>query len=383
MIKIFKTLILLFTLTYCFVSCLSKIGNEHNEIDKTDSLKDNFKNNFYLGAAISRNQILEVDSLAINIIKKEFNSITPENELKWEQIHPKKDTFYFDIADKYLKLGVKNNLHIVGHTLVWHSQLAPYMHSVKDSSTMAIYVENHINTIVGRYKGEINTWDVVNEALNEDGTLRESLFLKVIGEKYIEQAYRVAEKADPNAELIYNDYNLWKPLKRAGVVRLVKQLQKSGTKINGVGMQGHWSLLGPSIEDIENSIIAFSELGVKVSFTELDISVLPNPWDLNGAAVEQSYAQYEGDPTMNPYPSQLPDSVQIQLANRYEDIFKLFLKHEDKISRVTFWGVTDGSSWLNDWPIKGRTNYPLLFDREYKPKLAYKSILDLKNTSKE
>jgi endo-1,4-beta-xylanase len=175
--------------------------------------------------------------------------------------------------------------------------------------------------------------------------------------------------------LIYNDYNLWKPEKRAGVVRLVKQLQANNVKIDAVGMQGHWNLTEPTLEEIEKSILAYHELGVQVLITELDITVLPNPWDLEGAEISQNF---EGSATMNPYPEQLPDSVQHQLALRYQDIFKLFLKHRDKIDRVTFWGVNDGGSWLNGWPIRGRTNYPLLFDRDYLPKSAYDSIMALK-----
>ncbi|CAH8283810.1 endo-1,4-beta-xylanase [Mariniflexile fucanivorans] len=379
MVKKNQILFFIIIVISTIISC-KKTEKSIQIIKETRSLKGAFLNDFYIGAAINKNQILEIDSASIKLLVKEFNTITPENDMKWEQIHPAKDSFYFDIADKYVALGKKNNMHIVGHTLVWHSQLAPWMQDITDSTTMAKQVEHHINTIVGRYKGQIHTWDVVNEALNEDGSLRESIFLNVMGEKYIAYAFKLAAKADPYAKLVYNDYNLWKPEKRAGVVQLVKSLQAKGIKIDGVGMQAHWSLEGPSIEDIENSIIAYSNLGVKVSFTELDVTVLPNPWDLNGAAVEQSYEQYEGDPTMNPYPDKLPDSAQIQLANHYKDIFSLFLKHKDKIDRVTFWGVNDGQSWLNYWPINGRTNHPLLFDRDFQPKTAYDSVIALKNS---
>ncbi|MCL4126903.1 UNVERIFIED_CONTAM: hypothetical protein GTU68_028836 [Idotea baltica] len=248
---------------------------------------------------------------------------------------------------------------------------------------MANYIEDHINTVAGRYKGRIDGWDVVNEALNEDGSLRESIFLKIMGERYLELAFKMTEKADPNAELYYNDYNMWKPEKRAGAVKMIKKLKSNGVKIDGVGMQAHWSIEGPPLQEIEKSIIAYSELGIKVMFTELDITVLPNPWDLNGAAVEQNYERFEGDPKMNPYPNGMPDSIKTKLSNRYQDIFKLFSKHNDKISRVTFWGVSDGNSWLNNWPIKGRTNYPLLFDREYNPKKAYYDVLALKLQEQE
>lgn len=374
------------TSSFIILSFLSFNACKHNIALKKDqetenvlSLKNTFQNDFLIGAALSNKQIKQSNSLEIQFIKNNFNTITPENDMKWEEIHPEENVYNFDVADTYVALGETNKMNTVGHTLIWHSQLAPWMHKVDDSTVMAKHIENHINTIVTRYKGKINTWDVVNEALNEDGSLRESIFLKVMGEEYIEYAFKLAEKADPDAELVYNDYNLWKPKKRGGVVKLVKQLQSRGIKISAVGMQAHWSLLGPSLEDIENSIIAYSELGVKVMFTELDITVLPNPWDLNGAAVEQSYEQYENDPSMNPFLEKLSDSAQEDLAKRYEAIFKLFLKHKDKISRVTFWGINDGQSWLNNWPIKGRTNHPLLFDRNSQPKKAYYKVLALKN----
>ena len=380
MIKLTKTLLLLFTIISGLSSCSNTVSKNKNiEAKKTTSLKDTYKNNFLIGAAINDNLILEKDTLAVNVLKNDFNTITPENIMKWMYVHPQPDTFYFDMTDKYVAFGEKNNMNIVGHTLVWHSQIAPFMDEVKDSAVMAKHIENQVNTIVGRYKGRIHTWDVVNEALNEDGTFRESNLLKVMGESYIEHAFKLAAKADPEATLVYNDYNLWKPEKRGGVVRLVKQLQKNGTKIDGIGMQAHYSLEGPSIEDIENSIIAYASLGLKVSFTELDVTVLPNPWDLNGAAVEQSYEQYEGDVKMDPYRSEFPQEMEEKLAKRYEELFNLFLKHQDKISRVTFWGINDGTSWLNDWPISGRTNHPLLFDRQFKQKEAYNTLLHLNN----
>ena len=183
-------------------------------------------------------------------------------------------------------------------------------------------------------------------------------------------------KADPNAELYYNDYNIERPAKRKGAIAMIKKLQASGTKIDGVGIQGHWSINSNNIKDIEDAIREFSALGIKVAFTELDYTVLPNPWDLKGADVNQNF---EENPKMNQYKDALPDSVATKLANRYSDLFILFLKNKDKISRVTFWGVNDGHSWLNGWPIRNRTNYPLLFDRAYQPKKAYHAVMQLKS----
>lgn len=369
--KLIKPFLLLSTTIIVLSSC-NKILNK-NEADF--SLKNSYEENFYIGTALNESQIEESDTVVTTLILKEFNSITAENIMKSMFIHPEKDKFNFKMTDKYVAFGEKHNMYIHGHTLVWHSQLAPWITQIKDSVTMANTMTDHITTIVGKYKGRINSWDVVNEALNEDGSLRKSVFSDTYGKDFLTLAFKLAAKADRKADLYYNDYNLCEPDKRKGALDLVKTLQKNGAKIDGIGEQGHWRLNSPTIEEIEKTILDFSALGVKVAFTELDINVLKNPWDIVGADVNQ---KYEGDDKMNPYPTSLPDSIQTQLAQRYSDIFKLFLKHEDKISRVTLWGVSDGQSWLNDWPIKGRTNYPLLFDREFKPKKAYNSVLDIK-----
>lgn len=338
------------------------------------SLKDAFEDYFYIGAALNESQIFERDSLDTELLHKEFNSITPENNLKWMFLEPEKGKFEFETADRFVDLGTRNEMFVIGHTLVWHSQLAEWVSNIENTKELSNSLKNHIQTIVSRYQGKIDGWDVVNEALNEDGSLRKSLFLEKLGEQYLIDSFKWAEEADPNVELYYNDYNMCNPEKRAGAIELVKLLKENGAKIDGVGMQGHWNLESPSLEEIETSIKAYSELGVKVMITELDITVLPNPWDLEGAEVSQNF---ENSEKMNPYPNGLPDSVSIKLAKRYQDIFKLFKKHQDKISRVTFWGINDGQSWLNGWPIRGRTNYPLLFDRNNQPKAAYDRIINV------
>lgn len=342
---------------------------------ETPSLKDAFKGDFYIGTALNNVQIEEKDSEAAVLIPQQFSAITPENIMKCEIIHPEWDRYNFDMSDKYVAYGKKQNMFIVGHTLVWHSQLSPFVSKIQSKDSLLLFMTNHINTVAGRYAGKINGWDVVNEALEEDGTLRKSIFLNKLGEDYLVKAFQLAAKAAPNTELYYNDYNIEQPKKRAGAIALIKKIQANGTRIDGVGIQGHWSINGPPIKDIEESILAYSALGIKVMFTELDLTVLPNPWDLKGADVNQNF---EGSPYMNPYPKGLPDSMQVKLAKNYEDLFKLFVKYHDKISRITFWGVNDGQSWLNGWPIKNRTNYPLLFDRNFKPKLAFEKVIAIK-----
>lgn len=357
------------------VVLMASCNNKKEEVKETPSLRSVFKDDFYIGTAINIDQIEAKDAKEDSIIVNEFNSITAENVMKSMFVQPEKGKYDFGLTDKFVAYGEKHNMFIHGHTLIWHSQLAPWMEKIKDSSEMKAFMQDHINTVVTKYKGRIDSWDVVNEALNDDGTLRESIFLKTLGEDYLTDAFKLAEKADSNVDLYYNDYNMCLPAKRDGAIRLVKKIKENGGKVDGIGMQGHWKLITPTLEEIEKSILAYSALGVKVAITELDITVLKNPWEVQGADVNQSF---EGSSEMNPYPESLPDSIQDQLAKRYESIFKLFLKHKDKISRVTFWGFNDGQSWLNDWPIKGRTNYPLLFDDKLQPKKAYFGLIEIK-----
>ncbi len=373
--KLTKPLLFLMTATLVLSGC----NSISKKTDSTVSLKNAYVKDFYIGTALDTNQIMERDPMVTNLIAKEFNSITPENCMKSMFLQPEKDKFDFKMADKFVAFGEKHKMFIHGHTLIWHSQLPKWMSQIKDSLTMATAMDNHIATIVGNYKGRIHSWDVVNEALNEDGTLRKSVFLNTYGKEYLTNAFKLAAKADPKTDLYYNDYNLCNAKKREGAIELVKNLQKNGAKIDGVGEQGHWNLNSPSLDEIEQTILDFSALGVKVAITELDISVLPSPWDVVGADVNQ---KSEANEKMNPYPKGLPDDIKIQLAARYEAIFKLFIKHQDKISRVTLWGVNDGQSWLNDWPIRGRSNYPLLFDRDFKPKEAYNSVMKLKEAKR-
>jgi endo-1,4-beta-xylanase len=355
-------------------SIAQKAASTKKNAENKATLKTAYKDYFLIGAALNAAQIEEKEPGAAVLVPQQFNSITSENIMKAEVIHPEWDKYNFDLADKFVAYGKKNNMFVVGHTFVWHSQLPSFITNNISSDSLLLFITNHINTVGKRYAGKINSWDVVNEALNEDGTLRKSIFLEKLGEDYIRQVFELAAKADPKAKLYYNDYNIEQPQKRAGTIALIKKLQASGTKIDGVGIQAHWSINGPPLKEVEDAIVEFAALGLKVSFTELDLTALPNPWDLVGAEVSQNF---EGSPYMNPYTAGLPDSMQIKLAKGYEDLFRLFIKHKDKIERVTFWGVNDGQSWLNYWPIKARTNHPLFFDRDFKPKLAYKKVMAL------
>jgi endo-1,4-beta-xylanase len=344
---------------------------------QTPQLKEVYKDYFYIGTALNRNQIFGKDTSAADLITGQFNSITPENILKWYAVHPEPDRYDFEASDRMVALAQKNDMFVVGHTLVWHSQTPRWVFrdssgSAVDRETLLKHMKNHIFTVAGRYKGQIHGWDVVNEAIEDDGSLRKSPWLNSIGEDYIQKAFEYAREADPDAELYYNDYSMYKPGKVKGVVKLVRSLQEKGVRVDGIGLQGHWGLGYPSLEELETSIVAYAELGAKVMITELDVSALPNPYDYRGADVAQNF---ELKKKLNPYPEGLPDSVQTRLAERYAELFALFIKHSDTISRITFWGVDDGHSWKNNFPVRGRTDYPLLFDRQCQPKPAFFAVI--------
>lgn len=342
------------------------------------TLKDAFANKFYIGTAMNAEQIMGTDSATVEVIKKNFNAIVAENCMKSGPIQPEEGKFDFELADKFVEFGEKNNMYITGHCLVWHSQ-APrwfFTDSLGNDVTPEVLTERmktHIFTVMGRYKGKIKGWDVVNEAVEDDGSYRNSKFFQILGEDFIKLAFQFAHEADPDAELYYNDYSMAIPSKRDGVVAMVKKLQEQGVKIDGIGMQGHVGIDGPSIEEFEKSIEAYAALGVKVMITELDMTVLKMPDPSVGAEVSASF-EYKQE--LNPYVDGLPDSINTIYEQRYLDFFKLFLKHQDKISRVTLWGVNDSNSWKNDWPIFGRTDYCLLFDRQNQAKPVVAKIIE-------
>lgn len=368
-----KTLLKFAVLCIAIVVMLNCAAKEEQKV----SLKSALNDHFLIGVAVNPYQTARKDSLADVLIKKHFNSIVAENCMKSALIQPKQGEFNFENADQFVEYGEKNDMFIVGHTLIWHSQSPRWFYLDKDGNDVGREVliqqmKDYISTVVGRYKDRVDGWDVVNEAINDDGTWCENEYYSIIGKDYVRLAFEFAREADPEAELYYNDYNMLKEGKRNGVVKMVKELQEQGVKVDGIGMQGHYSIDFPTIEDIEESIVTYAELGCKVMFTELDISVLPSAWE---STAEVSFdAEY--DDSLNPYKNGLPEDVSKQLNQRYLDLFKLFIKHSDKVSRVTLWGLSDAYSWKNNWPIRGRTDYPLLFDRDHQPKPAVDMIIE-------
>lgn len=363
-----KSLLLLLTIVVAALSCSEKDTKEA-------ALKNYFENEFLIGAALSARQISEQTVNQNALIAREFNSYTAENVMKSMHIHPSKDEYNFDLPDQLFALADQNDAKVHGHTLIWHSQLSRFFQGVTDQDEMRTLMTDHINTIAGRYAGRVDSWDVVNEAVEGDGSLRASVFYNVLGEDYLSMAFQMTAAIDPDADLYYNDYSMTGEAKRKGVIRMVKKIQADGAKIDGIGMQGHWHLETPTLEEIETSILEYAALGLKVAITELDIDVLPNPGSVSGAEISQ---RAETNAAINPYTEGLPDSVSVALGKRYEDIFRLFKKHEKVISRVTLWGVNDGNSWKNNFPARGRTNYPLLFDRNNLPKEAYHRVMQVK-----
>jgi endo-1,4-beta-xylanase len=340
-------------------------------------LKDVFKDKFLVGAALNLAQFSEQDIQGAVIAKEQFNSITPENALKWEVVHPKPGKYDFAAADRFVEFGLQNRMFIVGHTLVWHDQTPGWVFEdsnggLLNKEQLLERMRDHIHTIVGRYKGKIKGWDVVNEAIDDDGSYRQSMWMKIIGEEYLVKAFQYAHEADPEAELYYNDFSLENAPKRAGAIALIRKLQKEGITVSGVGLQGHYKMDWPSTNQIDSTISEFAALGVRVMITELDVDILPPADMLHDADVSRRIGYEE---KLNPYRNGLPQAEQERLASRYAELFRVFVKNKGKVGRVTFWGVDDRGSWLNDWPVRGRTSYPLLFGRDGKPKPAFEAVV--------
>lgn len=364
MIKLKQTL-LTGTLAFAalFAGCVEKEASQ-------PTLKDALKGKFYIGAALNESLISGQDTAGIRVLEQQFSSIVAENCMKSMHIHPEEGRYDFTLPDQFVALGEKNNMWIIGHTLMWHSQLSRWF-CVDDKGNdvspevLKQRMKDHISTIVGRYKGRIQGWDVVNEAILDNGEMRNSKFYQILGEEFMDLAFQYAHEADPNAELYYNDYNEWHVGKRETIVKMIRRFKEKGIRIDGIGMQGHIGMDYPSIEEYEETILTYANEGVKVMVTELDMSILPMPDPNVGAEISASF-EYKNE--INPYVNGVPAEKMQEWTNRFGEYFKLFLKHQDKISRVTMWGISDKDSWKNGFPVRGRTDYPLLFDRNYQPK---------------
>ncbi len=367
---------------------VAMISASCTSVNTETTLKDAYADSFMIGCAVNPLHTGGHLEQATDLILEHFNAISPENCLKPEAVQPRPGVWTFDDADEFVKFGEEHDLWMLGHTLVWHNQTPAFYWEKPDGTpkTREELIETmraHIETVAGRYAGRIDAWDVVNEIIGEFGEYRNKGWVKAFGGdgyEVVRNAFIFADRYAPDAELYYNDFNVWRPAHVDGIVTMVRKLQKEGIRIDGVGIQAHWGLNYPKTEYIEHAIDTLHSLGVKVMITELDVDVLPITRE--GQVIGQSltdplYQHEEFEEYLDPYKDGLPTEVEQQLADRYEELFRIFYNRRDKIDRVTLWGLTDDSSWKNGYPVPGRTNYPLLWNRDYTPHRALESVLEV------
>ena len=357
------------------------------------TLKDAYKDAFKIGVAIGRMQTSGRIPQATNLVLQHFNSISPENDMKPEIIHPDPDTWNFGPADEYCQFGKEHGMHIHAHTLVWHNQTPDFFWNNPDGTTktpaeLEETMRSYIETVCKHFNGKVDSWDVLNEVIGEYGEYRDKGWIHAFGdgETVAKLAFKYADMyCDPDIELIYNDFNAWRPAKVDGICKMVEMLRANGIRIDGIGIQGHWGLNYPKNEYIEQAIERYSALGLKVIISELDVDVLPVTKEAQVFGQSLSDPMYQLEEFMeflNPYRNGLPDEVEDQQAKRYEELFQIFYKYRNVIDRVTVWGLQDANSWKNGYPVARRTNYPLLFKRDYSPHKALDAVLRVPANSK-
>ena len=371
-----------------FSLCFQSLWSEVNEyIPLKDLYADHFLVGNILAGGIDGNSLFRQDKDELALLIGEFNCLTAENSMKMQYVQPEEGVFNFKSSDALLHIADKAEMEVVGHALVWHHQVPHWIFKDSEGNPVSREVliqrmKDHIFEVVGRYKGKIKYWDVVNEAVDlryENGQqvafYRESPWYTIIGEDYIELAYRFAHEADPDALLLYNDYSMTDLVKTQFVADMVSELRGKGIPIHGVGMQGHWHLEWPTSRNLRKALDILSAVNIKVSISELDLRVLPHPKETEmGADIRLNIERLN---ELDPYTKGIPEKMLKKQAKKYASLFKVFLEYSDVIERVSFWGVVDHHSWLRDWPVKGRTVYPALFDRDYSPKPAYFAIRKL------
>lgn len=330
-------------------------------------LKTYYQDYFPVGVAISP-RALGTDE--VGLIKAEFNSVTAENAMKMGPIHPKEDEYFWQHADSIVAFAQRNKMKIRGHTLCWHNQTPGWLFIDADSNQVSKEVllerlKAHITAVVSRYKGKIYAWDVVNEVISDkkDEFYRDSPWYQICGSEFIAKAFEYAHAADPDALLFYNDYNEIDPTKRQKILKLVKDLKDAGVPIHGIGLQGHWSINEPTYQQLDSTLRDFSESGMILQITELDVSVHKKEHSRRERLPEDDQFKYSAE-------------IEAQQAEAYKSYFELFRKYNQSISGVTFWNISDRHSWLDNFPVRDRKDYPLLFDKDLKPKNAYQDVID-------
>lgn len=326
------------------------------------SLKDRYADYFRIGAAVNQETILTEEEL----LKQHFNSLTAENEMKFEHLQPKEGIFTFEKADQMASFAKENQIEMRGHTLVWHNQTPQWVFEGNKGSLLTRQqllnrMESHIKTVMTHFKDPFYTWDVVNEAVEDRGSqlLRSSPWSTIIGDDFIDHAFYFAKEARPDVKLYYNDYNESSPVKREKIYQLVKSLVERDVPIDGIGLQCHWSLDTPAIDDIRQAIERYASLGLSLEITEMDVSVF-------------EFENHRTDLT------QATKEMLDKQAARYDQIFSLFREYHQHIDTVTFWGVSDRYTWLNDFPVENRKNWPFIFDEKGQAKESFKKIMTFK-----
>jgi len=348
----------------CIAVSAALLSSNHLLAQKT--LKEAYKDYFPIGVAVAPRNLSGPES---ELIKQQFSSITPENAMKMGPIHPEKNRYNWQDADAILAFGQNNAIKVRGHTLCWHNQTPSWFFSDSlgaqvSREELLARLRQHITDVMTRYKGKIYAWDVVNEAVPDTGKgiYRESKFYQIIGEDYIQKAFEYAHAVDPEAKLFYNDYNTESAVKREKIYQVVKKLKEKNVPIHGVGLQAHWSIYEPTQAELEKSITQFADLGLAVQITELDVSVYPKEHEL----------REKRDTDKSEF---TPEMEQKQIAH-YKMIFDTFRKYKGTVTGVTFWNVSDKSTWLDNFPVPNRKDYPLLFDQNYKPKKAFAGVVN-------
>ncbi|HEX7846933.1 MAG TPA: endo-1,4-beta-xylanase, partial [Chitinophagaceae bacterium] len=331
------------------------------------SLKDVYKDYFTIGVAVSP-QALKTDEAGL--ILQQFNSMTAENAMKSGPVHPRENWYNWAGGDSIAAFASRNNMKLRGHCLVWHNQTPRWFFT--DSATgkqvtkevLLERMKEHITTVVSRYKGAIYAWDVVNEAISDkpDEFYRPSLFYTIIGEEFIAKAFEYAHAADPDALLFYNDYNEISTTKRAKIIKMITELRAKGVPVHAIGLQAHWTVNEPSEPQLETTLKEFAALGLPLHITELDISVYPKEHNARDRKPEDYDTTFSAE----------KEARQMEV---YKMCFEKFRKYKDAIKSVTFWNISDRHSWLDNFPVRGRKDYPLLFDKELKPKKAFAEVV--------
>jgi endo-1,4-beta-xylanase len=340
------------------------------------SLKQAAGTSFQIGVGISESMMRNQQSAEIQLLLQHFTIVTPENSMKPAAIRPTQARYDFRVPDQFVEFATRNKLEVVGHCLVWAKDDRTPEWFYRDGEELASRelilerVREHVTTVVSRYRGRITQWDVVNEALDDGpNPLRDSGWSRATEFEFIKEAFRAAHAADPAALLIYNDYNNEAPVKRERMVKLLNVLLEDQVPVHAVGLQGHYEIDAVPYEDIDQTIQAIRDLGLKVVISEVDIDVIPRGrWWAEGGKFRAEIMK------INPYPINCPDDLLQRQAEQYSKLFSIYRKHSDAIERVTFWNLHDGQSWLNYFPWN-RVNYPLLFDRQLQPKPAFHSVI--------